>query len=92
VKQQTIRSDQAVYKLQEDDTYIRVIAINAESRIYLNPITRYDGKNEKAFLSAMQLPKENKLQTWLFRACIAGFMYFLLRGIWLLWGPKNRKC
>ncbi len=91
VKQKTTYSDRAVYKLQKDDTYIRVIAKNAESYIYLNPVTRYDGTNAKASLSAMQLPKENKLQTWLFRACTAGLLYFPLRGIWLLWRRKNRQ-
>lgn len=91
VKQKVMHADQAVYKLKKDDTYIRIIARNKESRIYLNPITRYDGKNERAFLSASQLPEENKLQTWLFRACTLGLMYLPVRGIWLLWRPKNRK-
>lgn len=91
VKQKAVHAKQAVYKLRKEDTYIRVIAKNRESRIYLNPVTRYDGENETASLSSMQLPKENKFQTWLFRICTAGCLYFPLRGIWFLWRPKNRR-
>lgn len=91
VKKKVVKSDHAVYKLKTEDTYIRVVAKNYESRIYLNPIVRYDANASETLLASMQVPKENKLQTWLFRACDLGFLYVPLRGIWLLWRPKKRK-
>lgn len=91
VKQKVVNADHAVYKLRKADTYIRVIAKNRESRIYLNPIVRYDANAHETLLASTQVPKENKLQTWLFRACDIGLMYFPLRGIWLLWRSKKRR-
>lgn len=91
IKQKVVNEDHAVYKLRKEDTYIRVVAKNRESRIYLNPIVRYDANSNEPLLASMQVPKENKLQTWLFRVCDIGFLYFPLRGIWLLWRPKKRK-
>lgn len=91
VKQKAVNADHAVYKLRKADTYIRVIAKNQESRIYLNPIVRSDTNANETLLASTQVPKENKLQTWLFRACDLGLMYFPLQGIRLLWRSKKRK-
>ena len=53
------------YTFSEEDTYIRVVAKNVNSSIYLNPIVRYDG--ETVPLNSLLKAESNGLKTWGFR-------------------------
>lgn len=88
VKHAVVKSDHASYKLKASDTYIRIVAKNNESKIYLNPIIRYNGKIP---LNSLRVPKEKMLQTWLFRALVLVILYFPLRGFWILWKPRRKR-
>ncbi|AEA43123.1 hypothetical protein [Fluviicola taffensis] len=88
VKHKAFKSAKAFYRLKDSDTYIRVVAKNYESSIYLNPIVRYE---KKVPLNSLNVPKEQMLQTWLFRAFVTVVIYFLLRLIYRMWKPKRKK-
>ena len=73
------------YMLKKDDTYIRVVAKNGQSAIYLNPVTRYQ---KRVVLNSEIQSEEKTLQTWLFRA----FMLFIESALlWLLYLTWKRK-
>lgn len=88
VKHKVIKSDHASYKLKKNDTYIRIVAKNYESGIYLNPIIRYNGKVP---LNSLKVPEVKMLQTWLFRAFMIGILYFLLRLFRIIWRPRRKR-
>ncbi len=74
-------SDSASYAFRPDDSYIRVVAKNKNSNIYLNPLVRYSGNN---LLHVADIKAdENFLLTWINRI----FMYALI--LILLYGWKN---
>jgi hypothetical protein len=87
VKHKALKSSKAFYRLKDSDTYIRVVAKNYESSIYLNPIVRYSNKIP---LNSLNIPEEKMLQTWLFRAFILGLMYFPIRWFYRIWKPKRK--
>ncbi|WP_430405899.1 PHP domain-containing protein [Fluviicola sp.] len=87
VKYRVIKSDHASYKLKTNDTYIRIVAKNYESAIYLNPVIRYD---TKVPYNSLKVPKEKMLQTGLFRAFVIGILYFPFRWLWRIWRPKRK--
>jgi len=76
IKQVVDNVNKASYKFDEDDTYIRVVARNTNSDLYMNPLVRFDGKTVP--LNSMFKPEANFILTWLFRLIIIGFMIFLL--------------
>jgi len=53
------------YTFKPQDTYIRVVAKNENSWIYLNPIVRFDG--EHIPLNANLKVEPNSFKTWVFR-------------------------
>lgn len=61
-----------VYKIKPTDDFIRIVAKNPKSHLYLNPIIRWDGKNLP--LVSKIVPEVNWTKTWLIR----GFLYLLL--------------
>ena len=76
VLQKTYKTDNVSYLVKEKDTYIRTVAYNANSHIYLNPIIRYDGENVP--LSANMKVESNFLLTWTFRICMLILSILLL--------------
>lgn len=64
------------YSFKDDDTYIRVVARNTNSDLYMNPLMRFDGKTVP--LNSTFLPEPTFLLTWLFRLVLLSFMLFLL--------------
>lgn len=68
ILQKTYQSDSSCYMVKETDTYIRTVAYNANSHIYLNPIIRFDGIAPP--LSANVKVESNFILTWLFRICM----------------------
>lgn len=74
----------AFYALQRSDTYIRIeIIFEDGARYYLNPVSRYSGKDPKAVIGV----EVNYLKTWLLRG--AGILA-LLFVIWILFYIKRR--
>lgn len=75
IKKIAVNSDTAEYRFLGDDTYIRVVAKNKNSIIYMNPLVRYDG--QKIPYCDDLKADENILLTWIFRI-ILGFVLFIL--------------
>ncbi len=61
----THNSDSIIYPFQESDTYVRTVAYNANSNLYMNPILRYDGK--KVPLNVNVKAEPSFFKTWVFR-------------------------
>jgi len=64
------------YTFKPQDTYIRVVAKDEHSSIYLNPIVRYDGKNIP--LNTNLKVASNLFKTWLFRITLILISFGLL--------------
>ena len=64
------------YTFKPQDTYIRVVAKDEDSWIYLNPIVRYDGKNIP--LNTNLKVASNLFKTWLFRIALILISFGLL--------------
>jgi hypothetical protein len=65
LKQKSTQKDTASYTFANNDTYIRVVARNQNSAIYLNPLVRYDGKS---LIMASDLEaKQDHIMTWVWR-------------------------
>jgi len=64
------------YTFKPQDTYIRVVAKDEDSWIYLNPIVRYDGKNIP--LNTNLKVASNLFKTWLFRIVLILISFGLL--------------
>lgn len=70
------------YKFNTEDTYVRVVAYNKNSQVYLNPLIRYDGKNVP--LNTFVKPEPRMVLTWLSRlifVLISMSLLLLLRKI-----------
>lgn len=78
-KQKTVMSDTASYVFDKNDTYIRVVARNANSSIYLNPLVRCNG-DQPVFVSQIQATKNN-MWTWIWRIS-SGLLLFLTLYAW----------
>jgi len=76
VKKVLENTSKGSYTFTKDDTYIRVVARNVNSDLYMNPLLKFDGKTVP--LNAMFLPEPTFFLTWLFRLVVIGFMLFLL--------------
>jgi len=76
ILKKTYKSDSSQYSIQKEDTYVRTVAYNGNSHLYLNPIVRFDGENVP--LSANVKVDSNFLLTWLFRICMIFFSFLLL--------------
>jgi hypothetical protein len=70
VRQQQLNAASTTYSFRNDDTYIRVVAINNGSKIYLNPLVRYDGVHVP--LAAEMRAQEKVFLTWLIRCILLG--------------------
>ncbi len=80
------QADTASYTFLPDDTYIRIVINNEHTKMYLNPVIRYDGVQAPQNTMTAQF---DLLQTWLMRfrvlltAILAFVVYRLLwRKIW----------
>ncbi len=80
-KQVTENIKQASYLLKPDDTYIRTEILNGKTRMYLNPVYRYDSSPD--FKNTFQI---NWTFTWLQR--IAGLGLIIA---FLYWRIKRKK-
>jgi hypothetical protein len=80
--QRSIRSssDRAAYTFTPNDTYIRIEIDMPHSRIYLNPVFRWDGKNLPKYSATID-PWKSTLYYGLFAAgfAVLGFGYLTLR-------------
>ncbi len=76
VLQTSFNTDNVSYLIKKEDPYVRTVAYNTNSHIYLNPIVRYDGKNVP--LSANVEVETSFILTWLFRICMTIFSILLL--------------
>lgn len=79
-KQKTEMSDTASYVFAKNDTYIRVVARNANSSIYLNPLVRCDG--ERPVLASELQATQNSLWTWIWRISCGLMLLFSLYAWW----------
>lgn len=66
IKQKTGPAQNASYTFRSDDTYVRVVALHNDGKIYLNPLVRYDG--ETLPLNSLNKAEMNVLKTWGLRA------------------------
>ena len=73
-------SDTVDYSFKESDTYIRTVAYNANSDLYMNPILRFDGVNVPLNVNVKATP--SFILTWLFR--IAAVLISLLLLLFIL--------
>ncbi len=80
-KQETENNKLANYLLKSDDTYIRTEILNGKTRMYLNPVYRYDSSPD--FKNTFQI---NWTLTWLQR--IAGIGLIVA---FLFWQVKRKK-
>lgn len=78
-----------VYKLKPSDDYIRIVAKNDKSMIFLNPIIRYDGQNIP--LASNILPKVDYSKTFIVRFIIALFIIEIIRLLIITWKLKTKK-
>jgi len=76
VLQKSFKTDSVSYQVKKEDSYVRTVAYNTNSHIYLNPIVRYDGENVP--LSANVKVESNFLLTWTFRICMLILSILLL--------------
>lgn len=82
IKSRIEHADSASYLLEPSDTYIRIVAKNSESAIYLNPVVRYQ---DHIPFNSVVVPKVKTLQTYLFRASMILWILFLFRLLWKVW-------
>jgi hypothetical protein len=76
IKQKNEATNSASYTFKPDDTYIRVVAKNKNSNIYLNPLVRYSGDK---IIKAVDIKAENSiLYTWVIRLFIISVMLLLM--------------
>ncbi len=76
VRQKIIAKNKANYSFRPDDTYIRVVAKNKNSNMYLNPLVKYSGSN---ILHVSNIKANEKvLYTWLLRLSLFAVMMVLL--------------
>lgn len=69
-------SNIGTYTFAPEDNYIRVVARDESTQIYLNPIVRYDGKN---LVMAKDLKATvNHWQTWIFRIAVGLLAFGIL--------------
>ena len=76
-------TDEIIYNFSPEDTYVRMVAYNQNSHLYLNPILKTDGKNVP--LNATIRPEANFVKTWLFRIVtffVSLSLLFLIKRIW----------
>jgi len=84
LKKSVIQSDTIQYSFQHDDSYLRVVVHNSQSRLYLNPLVRYDG-----FALPYDVAKELKVDqvaTWSIRASIFMgilLLLYMVKSIWI---------
>ncbi len=64
VKHRAFNTHLAEYKFQPEDTYIRIVAYNKNSQLYLNPILRI---KENVPLNTLVKAHKNSFLTWFFR-------------------------
>ncbi|MBL4863150.1 MAG: hypothetical protein JKY09_09075 [Crocinitomicaceae bacterium] len=76
IKKKVYNTDKINYKIKPNDTYVRTVAYNSNSRLYMNPIVRYDGK--KVPLNADVIITQNGIKTWGFRILMVLFSFSLL--------------
>ena len=76
VKKIVYNVDSIDYNFKESDTYVRTVAYNANSNLYMNPILRYDGK--KVPLNVNVKAEPSFLKTWIFRFFAVLFSLSLL--------------
>ncbi len=69
-------SDSINYSFKENDTYVRTVAYNANSNLYMNPILRYDGKTVP--LNVNVKAESSFFKTWVFRIIAVLFSLLLL--------------
>ncbi len=75
-----------VYKMKPNDDFIRIVAKNKYSWIFLNPIIRWDGKNLP--LTSKVLPKTNYPKTIIVRTTLGFFLLEILGFAILLFKRK----
>tara|TARA_R110002072_G_scaffold302402_1_gene485100 strand:+ start:25303 stop:26433 length:1131 start_codon:yes stop_codon:yes gene_type:complete len=87
VVHKVINSDSINYSFKATDSYVRMVAYNANSHLYMNPILRIEGASVP--LNSHVKAEVNFIKTWLFRI-VAFFvsltLLFLIKRIW-----KRRK-
>jgi hypothetical protein len=79
------------YKIKPKDTFVRFVAENDSTEIFLNPIVRYDGKSLP--LTSKVLPLTNIPKTLIVRGIIALFfleIVFLFKKLWKV-NSKSRS-
>jgi hypothetical protein len=74
------------FKIQAKDDYIRIVAKNPKSWIFLNPIVRYDGKIIPT--TYKQLPTVNYGKTLIVRFVLILCLLELIRAMFLVWKRK----
>ena len=72
----TSKTDSANYKFKSNDTYIRTVAYNSNSQLYLNPILRIAGNSPP--LNCNVDIESNFIKTWLFRILALVFSISLI--------------
>ena len=70
------KSDSINYQFNKKDTYVRTVAYNVNSNLYMNPILRYDGV--KVPLNVNVKAEPNFIKTWLFRILAVLFSLSML--------------
>jgi len=77
-------TEEAFYKIERNDTYIRVeIVFEDGTRYYLNPVHRYSGDTPHDYIRTHQ----NTFRTWLFRGT---GIFGLIIVVWILLYIKRR--
>lgn len=76
ILQRVYNTDSTSYRATKEDSYIRAVAYNLNSHIYLNPIIRYDGVSLPVTSNVHAEP--NFLLTWLFRIGAVLFAIWML--------------
>src|SRR5690606_9532838 len=71
-KQVSTMTDTAKYAFTKDDTYIRVVARNENSSIFLNPLLRYNG--QKLTMASGLVAEQNLFLSWLWRIGAVGLL------------------
>jgi hypothetical protein len=69
IKRVQFQTDTASYRFGKEDTYVRTVICNKNSRMFLNPLIRYDGLIVP--FNYTLLATENYVQTWTVRVLVA---------------------
>ncbi len=78
-------TDSAIYVFTDEDTYIRTEIVMEKSKMYLNPVIRFDGRNIPQYVAQVNLGK-----TWLYRVIFL-IVYVVLVLFYLYIRRKHKR-